>query len=302
MKPFFSVIMLTYNREKLMPLMAESVLAQDFEDFEFIIIDHGNTDKSGEIAEKYAEADSRVRVIHAPPGNIGHGRNIGIDAAKGSYIAFVDDDDTLAPDFLSFHKNLIDTHGADISICGTTTRIWDELKIMTAEEALITLFERKFFIVQFPSKAIKSSLFNGIHFSETAKFDDIEVLPLILSNAEKVTYRGLPKYIYNRHAGSESAWATDYSRLTAEILDEYLSVYKKRTIYLCDKFPDNALYWKYFRWSFMISMVQKIEKFNLDKCKTAQAEMIAKLCEVRDEFLNSAFITDNEKLLLLSFS
>jgi glycosyltransferase involved in cell wall biosynthesis len=287
--------MLTYNREKLMPLMAESVLAQDFSDFEFIIIDHGSTDKSGDLAEEFAEKDNRVKVIHTSRGNIGSGRNTGLDAAKGAYIAFIDDDDTLTPDYLSFHKNLIDTYGADISICGTSDRAYDELKIMSAEEALIALFERKYFIVQFPSKAIKATLFDGIHFSETAKFDDVENFPIVLSKTEKVAYYGLPKYIYNRHEGSESAWATDYSRLTPEILDEYLRVYKKRTDYLCDKFPDNALHWKYFRWSFMISMVDKIGKYNLEKCKTEQAEMIAELCKAKGSFLDCPYILDFEK-------
>jgi glycosyltransferase involved in cell wall biosynthesis len=295
MSPFFSVIMLSHNREKLMPLMSESVLAQDFSDFEFIIIDHGSTDKSGEIADSYAEKDKRVRVIHSPPGNIGHGRNIGIDAAKGKYIAFVDDDDEITPDYLSFHKNLIETYGADISICGTSDRVYDELKIMSAEEALVELFSRKYFIVQFPAKTINRKLFSGVHFSETAKFDDVEVFPMILSDAVKVVYRGLSKYIYNRHDGSESAWATDHKLLTPEILDEYLSVYKSRTKYLCEKFPENKLRWKYYKWSFMISMVDKIGKYNLEKCKPERAEMIAELRDVRDEFLECPYILDFEK-------
>jgi glycosyltransferase involved in cell wall biosynthesis len=290
--------MLTYNREKLMPLMAESVLAQDFEDFEFIIIDNGSTDKSGDLAEDFAEKDHRVRVIHTPRGNIGSGRNAGIDAANGQYIAFVDDDDTLTNDYLSFHKNLIDSYGADISICGTSDRTYDELKIMTAEEALITLFERKYYIVGAPAKAIKADLFSGKLFSETHSADDIKLVPEIISSAKTVAYCGLPKYIYNRQADGNSAWATNHALITPEILREYLKVYTERTIYLCNKFPDNALRWKYFRWSFMISMVDKIKIHNLKKCEPERAEMIAELREIKDEFLNTAFIKKNEVKLI----
>jgi glycosyltransferase involved in cell wall biosynthesis len=297
-KPFFSVIMLTYNRENLMPLMAESVLAQDFTDFEFIIVDNGSSDKSGDLAEEFAERDSRVKVIHTPRGNIGSGRNAGLNAANGEYIAFVDDDDTLTNDYLSFHKALIDKHNADISICGTSDRTYDELKIMTAEEALITLFERKYYIVGAPAKAIKADLFSGKLFSETHSADDIKLVPEIISDAKTVAYCGMPKYIYNRHENGNSAWATNHALITPEILREYLSVYTERTIYLCDKFPENAAAWKYFQWSFMISMVDKVERYKLEKCETERAEMIAELREIKDEFLHSAFITENERILI----
>ena len=95
-----SVIMLTYNRENFINRAIESILNQTFQDFEFIIVDNGSTDKSGQIAEEYAKRDKRIRVIHRERGNIGAGRNTGLDVAKGNYIAFIDDDDWAEPDFL----------------------------------------------------------------------------------------------------------------------------------------------------------------------------------------------------------
>ena len=70
-----SVLMLTYNRENLVGRAIESILAQTYKDFEFIIVDNGSTDKSGDIAEEYAKKDSRIKVIHRKRGNIGAGRN-----------------------------------------------------------------------------------------------------------------------------------------------------------------------------------------------------------------------------------
>ena len=72
-----SVIMLTYNREALVSRAIESILAQTCRDFEFLIVDNGSTDRSGEIADTYAAQDSRIRVIHRERGNIGAGRNTG---------------------------------------------------------------------------------------------------------------------------------------------------------------------------------------------------------------------------------
>ena len=63
-----SVIMLTYNREGLVSRAIESVLAQTYRDFEFIIVDNGSTDRSGQIADEYAARDSRVRVLHRAAG------------------------------------------------------------------------------------------------------------------------------------------------------------------------------------------------------------------------------------------
>ena len=76
-----SVIMLTYNRENFVSRAIESILGQTYRDFEFIIVNNGSTDRSGQIADQYAARDSRIQVIHRERGNIGAGRNAGLDAS-----------------------------------------------------------------------------------------------------------------------------------------------------------------------------------------------------------------------------
>lgn len=61
-----------------------------------IIVDNGSTDHGAAIADEYAAKDSRIKVIHRVRGNIGSGRNTGLDMAQGAYITFVDDDDECA--------------------------------------------------------------------------------------------------------------------------------------------------------------------------------------------------------------
>ncbi len=77
-----SVLMLTYNRETMVSRAIESILHQTFQDFEFIIVDNGSTDKSGAIVDEYAAQDNRIRVIHRKRGNIGAGRNTALDSAQ----------------------------------------------------------------------------------------------------------------------------------------------------------------------------------------------------------------------------
>lgn len=261
-----SVLMLTYNRETMVSRAIESILAQTFSNFEFIIVDNGSTDQSGAIAEEYAALDHRIRVIHRLRGNIGAGRNTALDAARGKYLTFIDDDDWAEPDFLEFLVSLLDENGADVAICGATGRVFDEKKIMTAEEALIELMWRKKYNVAFPTKLFRRELMEQLRFPEDGKYDDIALMYRLLAKARTVAYHGLPKYTFYRHPGNNSAWTTDHNLLTPETLQEYLDAYHTRTQWLSEKFPTSAGAFQYFEWSFMISMVEKITRLNLTAC------------------------------------
>jgi len=89
--PEISIIMLLYNRENYVSRAIESILSQTFTDYEFIIVDNGSTDLGGVVCDKYAQQNEKIKVIHREKGNIGSGRNAGLDLAKGKYITFIDD-------------------------------------------------------------------------------------------------------------------------------------------------------------------------------------------------------------------
>ena len=290
-----SVIMLTYNRETLVSRAIESMLNQTFTDFEFIIVNNGSTDQSGKIAGEYAAKDARVRVIHRERGNIGSGRNAGMDAVCGNYIAFIDDDDWCEPDFLEFLHNLAAGNNADVSICGAADKNFDEKLIMTAEEALIELMWRKRYNMAFPTKLFSRKIAEKIRFPEDDKYDDISQMYKLLASANRVAYHGLPKYTFYRHESNNSAWTTDHSLLNSETLDEYLRVYRERTVWLSELFSSSAAVWRYFEWSFMISMVEKITRLNLGSCEGQREAMVQELRKHRSEFLSCEWIMDFEK-------
>lgn len=290
-----SVIMLTYNREQLVGRAIESILAQTFRDFEFIIVDNGSTDCSGKIADGYAARDNRLRVIHRERGSIGAGRNTGLDAARGEYVAFLDDDDVADPDFLEFLYTLAEENGADIAICGATWADIDEKCIMNAEQAIELLLWRKHYNVAFPTKLLRRELFDQHRFLESSRYDDIELMPKMIADAKVVAYHGLSKYHFDRHGGNHSAWTQNHRLLDAETLREYLKVYRERTVWLTEKFPSKAALWNYFNWSFMISMVEKIIRLELPGCGEQLKEMRGELCVHRQEFLNSPELLDFER-------
>lgn len=290
-----SVIMLTYNREQFVSRAIESILNQSEPDFEFIIVDNGSCDQSGNIADKYAARDQRVRVIHREKGNIGAGRNTGLDAAHGKYVAFIDDDDWAETDFLKFLYELAETNSADVSICGAADKAFDEKKVMTAEEALIELMWRKKYNMAFPTKLFSKELADKIRFPEEGLYDDIAAMYRLLAEANRVAYHGLPKYTFYRHGGNNSAWTTDHSLLTPGTLDEYLHAYRIRTEWLSEKFPGSAAAFRYFEWSFMISMVEKIQRLKIDGCEEQLARMTQELREHKEDFLNAPEILDFEQ-------
>lgn len=290
-----SVIMLTYNRENFVPRAIESILTQTYPDFEFIIVDNGSTDRSGQIADEYAAKDSRIRVIHRERGNIGSGRNTGLDAAAGEYIAFIDDDDWAEPDFLEFLLHLITENNADVSICGAADKAFDEKKVMAAEEALVELMWRKKYNMAFPTKLFRRKLVENLRFPEAGSYDDIALMYRLLAAAQAVAYHGLPKYTFYRHPGNNSAWTTNHALLNSATLNEYLTAYRTRTEWLSCQFPNRAPSWRYFEWSFMISMVEKISRFGLSGCEIQRENMLRVLRAHRAEFLACPEILEFEK-------
>ncbi|MBR1494044.1 MAG: glycosyltransferase family 2 protein [Acidaminococcaceae bacterium] len=291
-----SVLMLTHNRESLLSRAIESILSQTYRDFEFLIVDNGSTDRSGQIAETYASRDGRIRVIHRENGSIGAGRNTALDAARGEYITFIDDDDWAEPDFLEFLLDLLLETDADVAICGAADKPFpDDKMVMTAEEALIELMRRKKYNVAFPTKLFRRGILENLRFPEETVYDDIALMYRVLAEARRVVYSGVPKYTFYRHDGNNSAWTTHHELLTPETLDEYLDAYHARTEWLSEKFPASVAAWRYFEWSFMLSMVEKINRLKITSCETQRAVMTAELGANRKEFLSAPEIQDFER-------
>ncbi|WP_438347158.1 glycosyltransferase [Paenibacillus sp. FA6] len=106
-RPFFSVIIPTYNREKFIGRAIKSVLQQTCTDYELIVVDDGSTDQTSKIVKSFGE---RVRYVYKKNGGPSAGRNKGITLAKGKYIAFLDSDDLYLPVKLQKNKEFLETH------------------------------------------------------------------------------------------------------------------------------------------------------------------------------------------------
>lgn len=95
-----SVIVPVYNVERYLEEALDSVLGQTLTELEVIAVDDGSTDRSGELLDRYAGRDARIRVIHKKNTGYGHTMNVGLDAADGEYIGILEPDDRMNPGML----------------------------------------------------------------------------------------------------------------------------------------------------------------------------------------------------------
>lgn len=97
MNPTVSIIVPVYNAETTISRCIESIINQEYRDFELLLIDDGSTDSSGTICDRYAAEDSRIRLIHKENTGVSETRNMALDLACGTYLQFLDSDDWITP-------------------------------------------------------------------------------------------------------------------------------------------------------------------------------------------------------------
>lgn len=99
----------------------ESILEQNYQNLEIILVDDGSTDGSGDICDDYAAIDDRIKVIHKDNQGVSAARNSGLDLASGEWVCYVDGDDYVMPDYVGYLLALARSHNADVAL---TTRMF----------------------------------------------------------------------------------------------------------------------------------------------------------------------------------
>jgi glycosyltransferase involved in cell wall biosynthesis len=120
-----SILVAIYNVEKYIGKCIESIINQDYNNIEIILVDDNSQDNSGKICDDYSKKDSRIKVIHHKQNTKLPGvRNTGLNNATGDYIVFVDGDDWLAEDYVTYMLRIIKQSGSDVAfnLVNFTTR------------------------------------------------------------------------------------------------------------------------------------------------------------------------------------
>lgn len=116
MEPLVSIIVPVYNAEASLRRCVESVLGQEYADFELILGDDGSRDGSGALCDSFAAADSRVRVLHKENSGVSDTRNQAIAMARGRYLQFLDADDWITPNATKLLVRTAEEHQCDLVV------------------------------------------------------------------------------------------------------------------------------------------------------------------------------------------
>ena len=209
--PLISVIIPVYKVEKYLEKCVKSVTDQTYANLEIILVNDGSPDGCGDLCDKLAADDSRIRVIHKENGGLSSARNAGIDVATGEYLSFIDSDDYITPTMIGNMYRLICESRSDIAVTGRIDKFEDGREIInfktgesvfTGEEAIRKLLLKDGIDVSACDKLFHKSLFDGIRFPLGETNEDNAVMFKLLQRAERIAHTDTADYYYCHRGNS----------------------------------------------------------------------------------------------------
>lgn len=202
-----SVIVAAYNIEAYLPRCLDSLLSQTYSHLEIILVDDGSEDGTGEICDKYAKRDTRIKVIHQQNMGLSGARNTALLNAGGEYIGYVDGDDWVEPEMYKEMYRACELQGAELAVCAYR-QIGNEKEqesfsrkqyVLTREEALdlYVCDDRDYHIYNSVwSKLFKREIVKGAEFPVGKKSEDIMYTTRAMVNCSKCVFLDVPYYNY----------------------------------------------------------------------------------------------------------
>ena len=233
-----SIIGPVYNVENDLDRCVKSIMQQTYKNIEIILVDDGSPDRCPEMCDKYAQQDSRIKVIHKENGGLSDARNVGLNEAGGDFVMYVDSDDYIESDSC---EQLLKTMQEDVDFVvgalrevkkeGTTYQRHSNLvsgKKYSSKEfvinsikknewfapAVLNLYRREFLI--------KNSLFYKVGFY----YEDIELLPKLYLAANKIIYIDYPfyNYVIRENSIMTSDMTDEKKRMIIDIYNEWMQI------------------------------------------------------------------------------
>ena len=291
-----SVVVPVYNVDKYLEKSLDSIIKACKDDMEILLINDGSTDSSGEICEKYVKKYPHlIKYINQTNHGLGNVRNVGLEYAKGKYIASIDSDDTIDPNFFTdaiYYCN----NDIDIVIYDWLSIIPDKENFPTPAMDEMLKFDSKFkkilYATIMPSacnKIVKRSLYDelNIKYAEGLKFEDLSTNPLIMLKAQKIKYINKSYYEYLITPNSIMRTAANYDMIDIlKMLDDRMEKYPNIVAKCNIKEFRNYVYW----WRIEELIINQIYKMN----KKEISKYIAYIYDKIDYLLKEIYDNNNE--------
>ena len=212
---FFSIVVPVYNVEQYISRCIESVISQDYGNWELILIDDGSTDGSGSICDSYSQKDERIKVFHIENKGVSNARNTGIEHVCGDAVLFIDSDDWIDQGLLSEYKRCfekdVDLVSCDMMIVtsdenGETVKKGNRSSdhkdsVVTGTDIYRSVLKKSATVA---NKAIKRDIIGDERFDTSMTFgEDTDFLVRILGNVRSLYITDFGGYYYLiRRAGN----------------------------------------------------------------------------------------------------
>jgi glycosyltransferase involved in cell wall biosynthesis len=234
-----SIIIPVYNAEKYIEACLKSILIQEYDNIQILIINDGSTDESLNLIKKYADIDERIVVVSTNNSGQGHARNLGVSLSKGDVISFVDADDTVSADYIS--KN-IQLFNKDIDFVqypvkykanqsNAYIRFQNVIEYSNNNEVLKSFFEHNAISWVVWDKLYSRSFIKKFQFNEEMIYEDNLFMLNVVANAKKVVLSNKGLYNYNSHETSTSNLGSSLYKKNIDTL----VVLEQAVLLICEK-------------------------------------------------------------------
>ena len=243
MRPMVSIIVPIYNAEQYLRRCVDSILNQEYTDFELLLVNDGSTDASGDICEEYGDRDPRVIVIQKENTGVSDSRNRALDRARGKYLQFLDSDDWITPDATRLFVRAAEEYGCDMVISDFYRVVGERLspKGDIEEEGVLTREEFAAHMMENPADFYYGVLWNKLYRRDIVeehnlRMDtDISWCEDFMFNLEYIRYAKVfyalhaPIYYYVKRKGSLASQGINISKtvkMKLNVFEYYNNFYK----------------------------------------------------------------------------
>ncbi len=243
MRPMVSIIVPIYNAEQYLRRCVDSILNQEYTDYELLLVNDGSTDASGDICEEYGDRDPRVIVIQKENTGVSDSRNRALDRARGKYLQFLDSDDWITPDATRLFVRAAEEYGCDMVISDFYRVVGERLspKGDIEEEGVLTREEFAAHMMENPADFYYGVLWNKLYRRDIVeehklRMDtDISWCEDFMFNLEYIRYAKVfyalhaPIYYYVKRKGSLASQGINISKtvkMKLNVFEYYNNFYK----------------------------------------------------------------------------
>ncbi len=270
-----SIVVAIYNGERYIDSCVKGILAQKYKNIECILVDDGSIDKTGEICDRYALEDSRIKVVHQANKGLSAARNAGTAIATGDYLVYFDVDDEVTDSLISDNVRLAKENNADVVMFGFWYYNVDLKQKISNEMPELFVGDDKQFFEKYLVESIKHEVFNapwnklyrvsflkenGLHFyPEFPIYEDIIFASKMLQYAKKIVINPKMYYIY---------YVRSYGSLITKYVDRYfesVTKFYQNALEYCDRYVDNNCQIESFSTLYMRLVTTNLKQISCNK-------------------------------------